>query len=346
MTRVGGKFAFESSWARTRQAPSAAVDRPPRRKSATMGERGHRRVITRTPVAPLRVHRVRLRIESHEANAPRSHPHRHAGTRRGLAAVHVPIERTPAMPPDHALEADVLGLQTAVPMSDGIYTSPVVADGRVYVVDGAGRCSVFRCGDAEGTLDTLPARAARRTATMSARRPSRGNTCTSAQRRAFTTCWIARRGAVVAEIDCQEPVFSTPVVGAGPGLLRHARRAGVCASRIDGAVGVAVGLREGSRRFQWQSLEWRGLGRVLREPSQGDSQTGNQTQFQRWPRDVEGSLRLLARHLPRGKTVVVPAGGRTLVPRRHRRRTEASRDGRDSRVVGQGVPRDLRPERG
>ena len=31
-----------------------------------------------------------------------------------------------------------LSLVGAVPLSDGIYTSPVIADGRVYVVDGSG----------------------------------------------------------------------------------------------------------------------------------------------------------------------------------------------------------------
>ena len=45
------------------------------------------------------------------------------------------------------LPADVLGrpcyealsLVDAVPLSEGIYTSPVVADGRIYVVDGSGK---------------------------------------------------------------------------------------------------------------------------------------------------------------------------------------------------------------
>src|ERR1043166_3276555 len=37
---------------------------------------------------------------------------------------------------DRTIAADKLGLQRAVALSDGIYTSPVVADGRVYVVDG------------------------------------------------------------------------------------------------------------------------------------------------------------------------------------------------------------------
>ena len=43
----------------------------------------------------------------------------------------------------HELAVDQLTLEKTAPMSDGIYTSPVVADGKVYVVDGSGRCACF-----------------------------------------------------------------------------------------------------------------------------------------------------------------------------------------------------------
>ncbi|MBT4868214.1 MAG: PQQ-binding-like beta-propeller repeat protein, partial [Planctomycetaceae bacterium] len=39
-----------------------------------------------------------------------------------------------------------LGLVGAVPLTDGIYASPVIADGRIYVVDGSG---VAFCIDAK-----------------------------------------------------------------------------------------------------------------------------------------------------------------------------------------------------
>jgi len=44
-----------------------------------------------------------------------------------------------------AIELDVanLGLQGVVAMTDGIYTSPVVADGKVFVVDGSGCAACF-----------------------------------------------------------------------------------------------------------------------------------------------------------------------------------------------------------
>src|SRR6188474_3838845 len=44
--------------------------------------------------------------------------------------------------PDRAL-ALPLGLVAALPMSDGLYASPAVADGTVYAVDGSGRVSAF-----------------------------------------------------------------------------------------------------------------------------------------------------------------------------------------------------------
>ncbi len=44
--------------------------------------------------------------------------------------------------PDRSL-ATPLGLVAAVPLTDAIFTSPVVADGRVYVVDGAGVAFCF-----------------------------------------------------------------------------------------------------------------------------------------------------------------------------------------------------------
>src|SRR3954471_23897483 len=48
--------------------------------------------------------------------------------------------------PDRELAAEQLGLLAAVPLTDGLYTSPVVADGRVYVVDGSGVCACFDAG--------------------------------------------------------------------------------------------------------------------------------------------------------------------------------------------------------
>lgn len=115
--------------------------------------------------------------------------------------------------PDRTVGAS-LGLIGAVPLSDAICTAPVVADGRVYVVDGA------------GTAFAIDA------ATMNVvwKHVTRGgpancnNVCSPAfvdGRVHFGTMggWYyvldAATGQPVREIDCGEPVFSTPVVHAG-----------------------------------------------------------------------------------------------------------------------------------
>ncbi len=90
--------------------------------------------------------------------------------------------------PDRSV-APSLGLIGAVPLTDAVFTAPVVADGCVYVVDAAG---VAFCLDA-ATLARRSGKskhaAARPTAATSRRRPSRDVTCTSALPQARTTCW-------------------------------------------------------------------------------------------------------------------------------------------------------------
>ncbi|MHC4633231.1 MAG: outer membrane protein assembly factor BamB family protein, partial [Planctomycetota bacterium] len=104
-----------------------------------------------------------------------------------------------------------LGLVGAVPLTDAIFTAPVVANGRVYVVDGAG---VAFCIDA-ATLKVLW------------KFESRGGkaNCNNVSSPAVVGRYLhfgtmagsyyvldAASGAVVKEIGCGEPIFSTPVV--------------------------------------------------------------------------------------------------------------------------------------
>ncbi len=114
----------------------------------------------------------------------------------------------------NAADRDVavpLGLLAVAPLTDAVFTAPVIADGRVFVVDGAG---VAHCFDAE-TLRPL-------WRFHSRGGPANCNNCSS-------PVWIdgylhfgtmagsyyvldARKGTVVREIRCGEPVFSAPVV--------------------------------------------------------------------------------------------------------------------------------------
>lgn len=106
-----------------------------------------------------------------------------------------------------------LGLAGAVPLTDGIYAAPVVADGKVFVIDGSG---VVQAIDAQ-TLKVLWRHATRGGA---------GN-CNNVAAPAVigkyvhvgTTAGFIHvldrdTGAVVREIDCQEPILSSPAVGA------------------------------------------------------------------------------------------------------------------------------------
>lgn len=105
-----------------------------------------------------------------------------------------------------------LGLVGAIPTTDAIFTAPVVANGRVYVVDGSG---VVFCVDAE-TLDVLWKRETRRS-------PANCNNISSPAivdkylhfGTSGGTYYVldAASGNVVREIECGEPIFSVPVVG-------------------------------------------------------------------------------------------------------------------------------------
>ncbi|MCX7427746.1 MAG: PQQ-binding-like beta-propeller repeat protein [Planctomycetia bacterium] len=115
--------------------------------------------------------------------------------------------------PERGVETP-LGLVGAVPLSDAVYTAPVIADGRLYVVDGSG--VVFSIDT--GTLRVLW------------RRETRGGNenCNNVASPAVVDGYVhvgtsagsyyvlsAATGAVVKEIRCGEPIFSAPVVGNG-----------------------------------------------------------------------------------------------------------------------------------
>jgi len=104
-----------------------------------------------------------------------------------------------------------LGLVGAVPLTDAVFTAPVVANGRIYVVDGAG---VAFCIDA-ATLDVL----------WKFESPGGKANCNNISSPAIAGRYLhfgtmaggyyvldASRGTVVKEIACGEPIFSSPVV--------------------------------------------------------------------------------------------------------------------------------------
>jgi outer membrane protein assembly factor BamB len=115
--------------------------------------------------------------------------------------------------PDRSVQTP-LGLAAAVPLTDAVFTSPVVQDGRVYVVDGSG---VVFCLDAMD-LEVLWKFAGEGGAAN----------CNNVSSPAISGRYLhfgtmagvyyvldSVSGAVVKEIPCGEPVFSTPVVSNG-----------------------------------------------------------------------------------------------------------------------------------
>ncbi|MHC4603134.1 MAG: outer membrane protein assembly factor BamB family protein, partial [Planctomycetota bacterium] len=104
-----------------------------------------------------------------------------------------------------------LGLIGAMPLTDAVFTAPVVADGRVYVVDGAG---VAFC------IDVATLRVIWKFST-----PGGKSNCNNVSSPTIAGRYVhfgtmagfyyvldAANGTVVKEIACGEPIFSTPVV--------------------------------------------------------------------------------------------------------------------------------------
>ncbi|NQT17171.1 MAG: PQQ-binding-like beta-propeller repeat protein [Planctomycetes bacterium] len=113
--------------------------------------------------------------------------------------------------PDRAVETP-LGLVGAAPLSDAVFTAPVVGDGRVYVVDGSGVAFAL---DAQ-TLETV---------WKYATRGGPAN-CNNVSSPALAGGYLhfgtmagdyyvlnAADGALVKRIACGDPIFSAPVVG-------------------------------------------------------------------------------------------------------------------------------------
>ena len=185
------------------------------------------------------------------------------------------------------------GLVAAVPLTDAIFTSPVVADGRVFVVDGSG--VVF-------AIDTSTHAVVWKFAT----RGGPGN-CNNVASPALVGNYLhvgtaagyyyvldRESGAVVKEIDCGEPVFAAPAVGADR-VYFATLGAKVYAVEPNGEVAwtwdfvkEVVGF-DGNR---WKGEDWLAF--------RGDRVT--------W-RDHFVCSRDICLV---GKTVVIPAGGRTI----------------------------------
>lgn len=193
----------------------------------------------------------------------------------------------------HNVDPESLRLIGAVPLSDGIYTSPVIVDDRIYAIDGSG---VVFCIDAK-TLNTVW-----RVETKGG--PDNCNNVSSPAvvgpyLHVGTTAGIyyvfdRASGDVVAEIDCRDPIFSAPAVGSDR-VYFVTLGAQVYALEPDGHVAWTWDFVKELLDFEgnrWSGQEWHAA-RQARVT---------------W-RDHFCCSRNLAVH---DQTVVVPAGGRVV----------------------------------
>ncbi len=212
---------------------------------------------------------------------------------------------------DRDIDVEHLGLQGAVAMSDGIYTSPVVADGKVFVVDGSGLCACFDAATLKEVWQFQSKGGKQNVNNVS-------SPAIVAQYLHFGTTagiyYVLDRatGAVVREIDCKEPIFSTPVIGKDR-VYFATLGAQVFAITNNGEVKwhwdfvkEVVGF-DGNR---WSGEEWAKFceARMLKTLKPGAKPTSSDGRVT-WKDHFVCSRDIC---LIKGNVVVVPAGGRTL----------------------------------
>lgn len=186
-----------------------------------------------------------------------------------------------------------LGLIAAVPLTDAVFTAPVVADGRVYVVDGSGTAFC---------LDATNLRVLWKTATAGGALNC-GNVSSPLVVGRFLhfgtmagTYYVldTQSGKTIKEIACGEPIFSAPVLGDGRVYFA--------------TLGSRVYALEPDGTVCWT---WDFVRECLK--FEGDRWSGAD-----WSRHLQGRVTpavqfLCSRDIAlAGKTLVIPAGGSVL----------------------------------
>ena len=186
-----------------------------------------------------------------------------------------------------------LGLIAAIPMTDGIYASPVVNDGTVYCIDGSGVVSAidantqtilwqFVTKGGEGNCNNVAAPAVV------------DNYLHVGTTAGYYYILDRNNGDLVREIDCGEPVFSAPAVG-NDRVYFATLGAQVYAIQPDGTV-----------IWTWDFVK-----EVIQ--FDGDRWSGEDWLAHRKQRVTWRDHFVCSRDICLvGKTVVMPAGGRTI----------------------------------
>jgi len=197
--------------------------------------------------------------------------------------------------PEAVLEMP-LGLLAAIPLTDAIFAGPVVGDGRLFVLDGAGvvvavdvatHQELWRFGTRGGMGNCNNVA----TPALAGKYLHVGTTA------GYYYVLDAETGAVVKEIDCQEPIFSAPAVSAGARRVYFA------------TLGARVYAVEANGEAVWT---WDFVKEVV--GFEGDRWSGADWLASRPERVTWRDHFVCSRDLCLiGSTVVVPAGGRTVL---------------------------------
>ncbi len=194
--------------------------------------------------------------------------------------------------PDVSLQTP-LGLIAAVPLTDGIYASPVVSRGKVYAMDGAG---VVFAIDAEtgGVLWRFATKGGTGNCNNVAAPAVVGEFLHVGTTAGYYYVLDCNNGEVIKEIDCREPIFSAPAVGT---------------NRVYFAtLGARVYALEPDGDIVWT---WDFVKEVI--GFQGDRWSGADWLAFKKDRVTWREHFVCSRDICLvGKTVVMPAGGRTI----------------------------------
>ena len=186
-----------------------------------------------------------------------------------------------------------LTLTAAIPLTDGIYTSPVVSNGNVYVVDGSG--VVFAIdGQTNQILWKYATRGGSGNCSNVASPAIIGQYLHVGTTAGYYYVLDLKNGNVVKEIDCGEPIFSAPVVNQ---------------SRVYFAtLGAQVYAVEPDGEVVWT---WDFVKEVVK--FDGNRWSGSDWLAHRKDRVTWRDHFVCSRDIcMAGNTIVIPAGGRTV----------------------------------